>query len=153
MARLGVDLNSGGAVPDNTYLATVEKVEFKIKVGEKFNNEGTQVVDGNTFANHPTQKEETRKEFGTGNLITKQFAQSKISWTLNTGKGNVWHEVFMSDASMFMVKKAFDAFHIPYAEDGSFDTDDVLASVGKQCMVDVIINDGGFNETTGIKAA
>jgi len=153
MARLGVDLKAGGAVPDNSYIATVDGVAFKIKTGEKFNAAGTQEVDGNTFVNHPTQKEETWVDETTGQSMTKMKAQSKITFALKTEKGVVWHDVFMSDASMFMVKKAFDAISIPYADDGSFDTDDVLASIGKQCLVDVIINEGGFNEVTGIKAA
>ena len=157
MARLGVDLNSGGAVPDGTYVATVKGVTFKVKSspdGSSFNNDGTKEVDGNTFANHPTEKEETRKDFVSGELITKMFAQSKISFELATEKGNIWHDVFMSSKAMFMVKAAFDALKIPYsADDGSFDTDDVMASIGKTCLLDVSINDAGYNDVNEIKAA
>lgn len=153
MPRLGVDLNAGGAVPDGSYIAPLKGVVFKIKTGEKFNAKGTTDVDPQTFVSHPTQKEETWVDESTGETVTKMKAQSKITFEFETEKGRVWADIFMSKASMFMAKKAFKALSIPYADDGSFDTDDVLGAISNQCLVDVIINDKGFNEVTGIQAA
>ena len=150
MGKLGLDVTTGGLVPDNTYTATVDSVELQIKTGAKFNKDGTTTVDAATFENAPTQGMETDPD--TGEQVLK--AKSRVHFMFKTEKGNVFHDVYMNDKSMEFIKKAWDALGVVYDKDG-FDPNDIIACVGKQVIVDVIIDDDGKgnvnNKVVGLK--
>lgn len=78
-------------VGEGTHIATVQKVEYQLKTGALWNNEGTTNI--------------TKEEF---NLADPDKARMHITLGVS-GKGNHWHDLYFSGKSLGFVKAFYAA--------------------------------------------
>lgn len=52
MPKFDLDLTSAGLVPEGRHIAVVQKLQYQVKVGEKWNQEGTLDVDYEAFKSY-----------------------------------------------------------------------------------------------------
>ena len=94
MPIFDIDLSavSSGGVPDGTHTGTIQKVEYQIKTGEKWNQEGTTNV--------------SRDEFN----ITNDLSKARMHITIGVpGLGNIWHDLYFSEKALGFVKSFYKA--------------------------------------------
>ena len=104
-------------VPEGSHEAIITKVEYQVKVGEKWNNDGTETVDAVRFMDFPVEKRRLRLTLAV------------------PGKGNIWEEFYLTEKSLPFLKRLWKACKLV---PGKLDPDQLLnAHVG----IKVIIKD------------
>lgn len=92
MSIFDIDLNAViRGVPDGTHIGIIQKVEYQIKTGEKWNNEGTTNV--------------SREEF---DFVDPDNARMHITIGV-PGHGNIWHDLYFSEKSLGFVQSFYKA--------------------------------------------
>lgn len=86
-------------IADGSHTATIQKVEYQVKTGASWNNEGTTNVLREEFTNSDPDL-------------------SRMHLTLNVpGQGNIWHDLYFSDKSLGFVKSFYKALGCGLSED------------------------------------
>lgn len=119
MPRLGVDLTAVGLIPDKTVQCQVAKLEYQIKVGDKWNKEGTKAA--------------TFEEF-----ITVADELKRLHFTIAVpGHGNIFNDLYMKESALGFTQNFMKACGVAYDSTG-FDPED---AVGKSVMVEITTSD------------
>jgi hypothetical protein len=112
MAKFGIDFTKFGVVPDGVYPARIVKLIYQIKIGAKWNKEGTQVVsDAETLMNYPIPVEQKRFKVQFDLIGTEHLPQ--------------FRDYYLMPSALGFLKELLDAAHVQYDENG-FDPDDLL---------------------------
>jgi len=86
-------------IADGPHTGTIQKVEYQLKTGELWNNEGTTAI--------------TREEMNTADP-----AMVRMHITIGVpGQGNIWHDLYFSEKSMGFVKTFYKALGCELADD------------------------------------
>lgn len=95
MAVFDIDLTTAGGPPDGVHLMTINKVEYQVKTGEKWNKEGTSTVTAEEAIAYPREN-------------------VRIHLTLAiAGAGNFWHDLYLGESSAGFRKQFCQAANIP----------------------------------------
>lgn len=137
MAIIPVDLTTAGLVKDGTYRATIQKIELQAKVGDKWNKDGTTIIDNvDEWLAFGLDRIRIRCE-----LFLPEIGQ------------RLWHDVYFSEGALWNTKRFVDACGVQYDQNG-FNPEDLL---NKDLIIDVVIKEdpeyGPRNEITSFKKA
>ncbi len=111
MPVFDIDLTTAGGPPDGTHVATVNKVDYEAKVGEKWNKDGIKVVSAEEAKAYPAE-------------------QRRLHITLSIpGHGNLWHDLYFMESALGFMKQFCQAAGIPLKNP------DCDSLVGKQVLV------------------
>lgn len=118
MPRFDVDLTQVDVISGEVE-GVVQKLEYQIKTGEKWNNAGTSTVEKDVWENHP------------------DGATARIHLTIAVpGKGNLFHDLYFSDKAMPMTKRALKQMGVVFTPQG-YNPDDALnAHIGMTVTVE-----------------
>jgi len=100
MGILDIDLTKvSDGVGEGAHTGTIQKVEYQIKTGQKWNNKGTTTVSQEDFNN-----------------ADPNLARMHI--TINIpGQGNIWHDLYFSEKSLGFAKSFYKALGCGLNED------------------------------------
>ena len=116
-----IDVQSAGTIEPNNYDAVVAKVDYQVKTGEKWNQDGTTTV--------------SKEEFITAD---HGLARIKVQFNID-GHGPLWREFYMSEKARVFLKDFLHAANVPFSKEG-FDPDD---AVGNTIGLKVALKDEG----------
>lgn len=105
MGRIPLDLTTLD-VQDGNYSGIVQKIEYQVKIGEKWNREGTETVTEEEMLQHAPDK-----------------TRFRITIYLPEAKTNVWLELYMKAPGF--IKSFLKAAGVPY-DDSGFDIEEAL---------------------------
>lgn len=111
MPIFDIDLTSAGGPPDGVHIANINKVEYQVLTGEKWNKDGTTTVSGEEAKGYPADKRRLH--------ITLALV----------GHGNVWHDLYFKETALGFMASFFKAAGVPLKNPNP---DDLL---GKQVLV------------------
>jgi len=117
MPRLDVDLTKVDLI-EGEVIGDVKKLDYQIKTGEKWNNQGTTTVDKEAW-------------------MKSEDDLARIHLTIAVqGKGNLFHDLYFSEKAMPMTKRALVAMGVKFTPTG-YDPDEALGTtVGMSVIVD-----------------
>ena len=106
MSKIPIDLTTVGVIPPSRYVGTVQSVEYQVKVGEKWNKEGTQTVSIEEMLQAPVENQRVHLT-----IFIPDIGQ------------NLWHDLYMKPSALPFVQAFCKAIGISYDKDG-FDLDE-----------------------------
>ena len=129
MPRLDVDLTKVDLI-EGEVTGEVKKIEYQIKTGEKWNNQGTTTV--------------TKDEW-----LNAEGSLSRIHFIIAVqGKGNLFTALYFSEPAMPMTKRALAAMGVAFTPQG-YDPDEAL---GKVVGMSVVVEEpSGFDPRSVVK--
>lgn len=139
MGRMGVDVESGGPLPDNTYRMTLGKVLFQVKrvPTDSWNAENTLDVDAASFSDYERQVPDP----DTGKM--KAISRIRLMMKVDAGEEKegrtVWDDLYMGDSSVSIINSRFKGLGVSFGSD--FDPEDVEAAVGTLCVCKVALEE------------
>ena len=113
--RIELDLTQVGMIPDGDHVVLVQKLERQVKVGDKWNKDGTKTVPPEEFA------------------VAERDCKRLHFTLMITGKGSIWHDLYLGEKSLPFLKNFMKATGVNITKDG-FDPDE---AVGKQVGINV----------------
>lgn len=116
MPRLNVDLTKVDVI-EGDHQGEVKKLEYQVKTGEKWNNEGTSTVTKDEWMNAPDA-----------------FARLHLTIAI-PGKGNIFHDFYFSEKAMPMTKRGLEKMGVTFTADG-YDPDEAL---GKTVGMNIVM--------------
>lgn len=124
MAKIPLDVTAAGGVPDGDHIATVQKIEYQAKTGDKWNKEGTLICEQDQWNGYPADVK-------------------RVHITLAVpGKGNIWQDLYMKESALGFVKQFLVACGATVDKSG-FDFDECL---NKQISISVAtVEQSGFD--------
>ena len=130
--RLGMDVESGGPLPDSTYLLVLDKVQFEYKLSADIPGwkDNTGECDASSFSDYERQVENPDKP-------DKPKAASRIRLGFKVTDNEkvslngryISHDLYMNDSSAGFVNAAFKAIGVDF-DDTGFEPEDVEAAIG-----------------------
>jgi hypothetical protein len=116
MGRIGVDLSVANLTKDGIYTGKVIKLDYQVKTGDKWNQEGTSNVSFDDFAASPDP------------------ARKRLHYTISIpGQGNHFNDLYMKESALGFTQAFMKACGVEYDKTG-FDPDD---AIGKDVQVEV----------------
>ncbi len=107
MPRCNVDLTQADMVSEGEKVATIQRVYYQVKVGEKWNKDGTKEVDADEWNSTPGEKR-------------------RLHFLLQVpGEGSIFHDLYFMDSALGMSKRALTAMGVAITKEG-FDADEAL---------------------------
>ena len=126
MAIVDIDVTGAGLMPAGEYVAVVQKLEYQVKSGLKWNQEGTQTVELEEWLRWGIDKR-------------------RLHYTLAIpGKGILFHELYVTPESLVFLKRFLRATGVDYSKSG-FDPE---AAVGKNIGLSIIIKEDPLYDDT-----
>lgn len=129
MPRLNVDLTKVDVIEGDFKDAEVKKVEYQIKTGEKWNNEGTSTVTKDQWEN-----------------AADELARLHLTIAI-PGKGSLFHDFYFSEKALPMTKRALTAIGVAFKAEGYNPDDAIGRKVG---IVVAIKEEGGYEPRPNI---
>lgn len=124
MGRIPIDVTVAGATPEGDYLGTVTKMQYQVKVGEKWNQDGTKSCDTvEEWLDFPVD-------------MRRLHATIKLEKD-GKGFGNEWNDLYMKESALGFTKTFLQACGVAFDKTG-FDADDCL---NKQVAVHVAVSE------------
>ncbi len=118
MGRIPTDLSTANLIKDNDYVGNVVKLEYQIKTGDSWNQEGTETVNFEEFSQATNDK------------------LKRLHYTISvpdSGKGNIFHDLYMQENCAGFMLAFMKACNVEFDADG-YDPDD---AIGKQVNIEV----------------
>lgn len=129
MPKIGVDLTAVGLLPDGVYTGVVQTLAYQIKIGDKWNKEGTQVVDFDAFSSVAPERR-------------------RLHYTISIpGKGNIFSDYYMMESALGFIQAFMKACGVAYDKDG-FDPEEAQ---GKQVQVEVTTKEDEYGVKNNFK--
>jgi len=165
MGRLGMDVEGGGPLPDNTYELVLDKVQFEYKLssdvaGWKDNTGECSASDFTDYERQVENPDNPDKPKATSRIRLGFKVTENERASLN-GR-YISHDLYMNDSSAGFVNAALKALEVDFDETG-FDTEDLTAAVGTHIIARITMEeredrDGNKtgdidNRLKGLKAA
>lgn len=123
MPTFDIDLTTVGLIEEGTYVGTINKVEYQIKEGEKWNKDGVITVDRETFEAYP------------------KADNARLHLTIGiAGKGHIFHDLYLTKNALGFLQQFCKAAGVTYGKSG-FNPDDFW---GKQVGVRVGIKEDDY---------
>lgn len=119
MPYVPIDLTTVGLIPAGEYVGTVVKLSYQVKVGEKWNLEGTADVEPSVW-----------------NEADDKVKRLHFSISIPE-KGYIFYDLYVAENARGFLKSFLKACDVPFDKKG-FDPD---ACIGKQIGVSIIIED------------
>ena len=117
MPLIPVDLTSVG-LQEGSYVGRITKIEYQIKVGEKWNKDGIESVPIEEMLKYPVEKQRVHLTI----LIPEKGE-------------NIWHDLYLMESAKGFVKDVCEAAGVPYTTAG-FDSEELL---NKEVGIQVIL--------------
>lgn len=131
MGRVKTDLTVANLVKTDTYTGQVAKLNYQIKTGDKWNQEGTTNVDFEQWVEAPASS-------GIDPESGKEITHKRLQYIISLpGQGNHFNDLYMTTTSLGFVQSFMIACGVEYDSSG-FDPDD---AIGKSVGVEVTTNE------------
>jgi len=129
MPIVDVDVTTAGLIPAGDHQAIVAKLEYQVKSGEKWNQDGTQTVELEEW-----------KKWGVD--------KKRLHYSLSIpGKGMLFHDLYVMPTALGFVKTFLKATGVSFTKEG-FNPEE---AVGRNIGISVIIKeDADYGDTNKI---
>ena len=115
MGVVPIDLNMAGLIPANSYTATITGLDYQIKTGAKWNKDGTEKVDFDTWAAH---EDALRR-------LNYEYSFTYTDKAGNAREGKLWGQYYkIGGGGGVFLRDMFKAAGVDYSD--GFDPDSAL---------------------------
>jgi len=123
MGRLDQDITEAGEIPAGQHTALVQKMDYQVKTGDKWNNDGTKTVEKEEWEKFPDDK-------------------ARVQYTLKVGGASAFHELYFTEKSLGFVKRFLAACGVPPTK-GGYNPED---AIGRQVVITITtVEKDGFD--------
>ena len=119
MPIIPLDVTIAGLIPEGQHTATVAKLDYQIKTGDKWNKDGTSTTTFDEWSKFDAQRK-------------------RLHYVISVpGRGNIFHDLYVMESAAGFVQSFLKACGVPYSKEG-FDAE---ACIGRQVGINMGIKE------------